>query len=75
MIETNNYATVLYDADGNMVLYNGWTLGWDDENRLKQAVKYSTNISYACDALKQYYMGGEVTYSRFCIIGYLKALF
>ncbi len=36
-----------------MVLYNGWTLGWDGENRLKSASKGSTNISYAYDALNR----------------------
>ena len=51
-VGSTSYANA-YDADGNMVLYNGWTLGWDGENRLKSASKGSTNISYAYDALNR----------------------
>jgi RHS repeat-associated protein len=45
-----------YDADGNMLTYNGWTFTWNGENRLIAASNTTTLISNAYD-----YMGRRIT--------------
>ena len=47
-----------YDLDGNMVSYNGWTFGWDAENRLISASNAMTVVQNAYD-----YMSRRVTKS------------
>jgi YD repeat-containing protein len=45
-----------YDADGNMVSYNGWTFAWNGENRLITASNTTTVINNDYD-----YMGRRIT--------------
>ena len=50
---TPNAANVMaYDADGNLLAYDGWTLTWNGENRLVQIEKGSHRETYDYD-----YMG------------------
>jgi RHS repeat-associated protein len=44
-----------YDADGNMVSYNGWTFTWNGENRLIAASNATTVVENAYD-----YMGRRI---------------
>lgn len=41
-----------YDADGNMLTYNGWTYTWNGENRLTAAESSNTRLEFSYD-----YMG------------------
>ena len=41
-----------YDADGNMLTYNGWTFTWNGENRLIAAESSDTRLEFSYD-----YMG------------------
>jgi len=43
----------LYDADGNLTNYNGWTFTWDAENRLIAAVNGSTVVSNQYDYMSR----------------------
>jgi YD repeat-containing protein len=45
-----------YDADGNMLTYNGWTFTWNGENRLITASNATTVIENIYD-----YMGRRIT--------------
>ncbi|HAS82554.1 MAG TPA: hypothetical protein DCS43_07765, partial [Verrucomicrobia bacterium] len=45
-----------YDADGNMLTFNGWTFTWNGENRLITASNTITVINNAYD-----YMGRRIT--------------
>ena len=38
-----------YDADGNMLTYDGWTYAWNGENRLVAAVKENSNTRLEFD--------------------------
>jgi RHS repeat-associated protein len=40
-----------YDADGNMLTYGGWTLGWNGENRLVLASNGATRVTFAYDSM------------------------
>jgi len=42
-------SSLLYDLDGNMTSYNGWTFKWNGENRLIQASNATTVVTYAYD--------------------------
>ena len=58
-----------YDADGNMMLRNGWEQRWDSENRLLQALKDNIKIEFRYDYLgrriqKQIFTGNILTESR-----------
>jgi len=39
-----------YDADGNLLTYNGWTYSWNGENRLVQASNATTVVVFKYDA-------------------------
>ena len=43
----------LYDLDGNLTNYNGWTFTWDAENRLIAAVNGSTVVSNCYDFMSR----------------------
>jgi RHS repeat-associated protein len=43
----------LFDADGNLTNYNGWTFTWDAENRLITAVHRSTVVSNQYDFMSR----------------------
>jgi RHS repeat-associated protein len=43
----------LFDADGNLTNYNGWTFTWDAENRLITAVQGSTVVSNQYDFMSR----------------------
>ncbi len=53
--ELNQYTNIVsgstntptYDADGNMLTYNGWSFSWNGENRLIQASNTTTVVTYA----------------------------
>lgn len=47
--------TPMYDLDGNMTSYNGWTFKWNGENRLIQASNATTVVVFAYD-----YMGRRI---------------
>ena len=40
-----------YDADGNMISYNGWTYTWNGENRLIAAENSDTRLEFSYDFL------------------------
>ena len=44
-----------YDADGNMLTYNGWTFTWNGENRLIAAESSDTRLEFSYD-----YMGRRI---------------
>ena len=54
---TNNQSpiTPTYDADGNMLTYNGWTFGWNGENRLIAASNGATVVTFAYDFMGRRY--------------------
>lgn len=51
-ITNGGLKTLTWDADGNMLTYNGWTYAWNGESRLSQATNSSTVVSFKYD-----YMG------------------
>jgi len=44
-----------YDADGNLLTYNGWTFTWNGENRLATATDGTVTLSFSYD-----YMGRRI---------------
>ena len=54
---TNNQSpiTPTYDADGNMLTYNGWTFGWNGENRMIAASNGTTVVTFAYDFMGRRY--------------------
>ncbi|OGV41195.1 MAG: hypothetical protein A2X46_07540 [Lentisphaerae bacterium GWF2_57_35] len=43
----------IYDVDGNMTSYNGWTFSWDAENRLVTASNQGTVVKNAYDYMSR----------------------
>jgi RHS repeat-associated protein len=52
-ITAGSVVVPLYDLDGNLTNYNGWTFAWDAENRLIKAVNGATVVSNQYDYMSR----------------------
>jgi len=65
-----------YDADGNMLTWNGWTYTWNGENRLASATNGNTRLEFDYDFLgrrifKKVYNNNTLTeHRKFAYNGY-----
>jgi len=65
-----------YDADGNMLTWNGWTYTWNGENRLASATNGNTRLEFDYDFLgrrifKKVYANNTLTeHRKFAYNGY-----
>ena len=51
----NSTQEPIYDLDGNMLTYDGWTQSWDSENQMVQTIKSNVKLQFAYD-----YMGRRI---------------
>jgi YD repeat-containing protein len=52
-ITAGSVVVPLYDLDGNLTNYNGWSFAWDAENRLIKAVNGATVVSNQYDYMSR----------------------
>ncbi|WP_288610974.1 RHS repeat-associated core domain-containing protein [uncultured Victivallis sp.] len=69
-----------YDADGNMLTYNGWTFTWNGENRLIAAESSDTRLEFSYDYMgrrleKKVYTKGLFTLYNWSLVKHHKFVY